>query len=311
MKKAISAQNTRLYLENPNAAPLATGLLESASLSAPAYVVFDDASKLANGVPIYVSGSEWLSLDNQEWIIQDLDIDAKTAALYGSDTSKETGTWGPGATYQVNAFADVCAHAYAINQNPATTIDTTTLCDSEKTFLVGFQDPGTLTFDFYLNPTDPDYLALNDAYKDGQERMFEVIYRNGAVRTLPVIVQSINETGGVDQAVHGAATLKITGEAILTQPSAAATPAYSLSVGITPLSGAAPLHVTMNLTEQNGASGKFEIDWGDGTTKETLTASNTTTHNYQDAGDFTAKVAPYVNGVPSTTTSSGPAVTVS
>jgi hypothetical protein len=309
MKKAISAQNTRLYLENLNAAPIATGLLESASASAPAYVVFDDATKLANGLPVYVSGSGWASLDNQEWVIQELDVNAKTAALYGSDTTKETAAWGTEATYQVNAFADVCAHAYAINQNPATTIDTTTLCDNEKTFLVGFQDPGTLTFDFYLNPTDPDYLALNDAYKDGEERMFEVIYRNGAVRTLPVIVQSINETGGVDQAVHGAATLKITGEAILTQPTAAATPAYALTVGITPLSGPAPLHVTMNLTEQNGASGKFDIDWGDASGIETLTAANTTTHNYQTEGSFTSKVTPHHGTTPGTPVN-GPLVTV-
>jgi Lambda phage tail tube protein, TTP len=311
MKTAISAQNTKLYLEDLTAAPIATGVLESASASTPAYVVFDSAVNLKNGVPVYVAGSGWTSLDNQEWVIQDLDVNAKTAALYGSDCSKETAAWGTEAMYTVNAFADVCAHAYAINQTPATTIDTTTLCDTEKTFLVGFRDPGTLTFDFYLNPTDPDYLALHEAYKDGEQRMFEVVYRNGAVRTLPVIVQSINETGGVDQAVHGAATLKVTGEAILTQPTAAATPAYALTVGVTPLSGPAPLHVTMNLTEQNGAAGKFDIDWGDGTVHETLTASNTTTHNYQTAGSFTAIVAPYVSGAPSSTTSSGPAVTVS
>ena len=309
MKKAISAQNTRLYLENPNAAPIATGALDSASASSPAYVVFDDASKLANGVPIYLTGSGWPSLDNQEWVIQELDVNAKSASLYGSDSSKETAIWSPDAMYQVNAFADVCAHAYAINQNPATTIDTTTLCDNEKTFLVGFQDPGTLTFDFYLNPTDPDYLALNDAYKDGEERMFEVIYRNGAVRTLPVIVQSINETGGVDQAVHGAATLKITGEAILTQPTAVVTPAYALTVGVAPLSGAAPLHVTMNLTEQNGASGKFDIDWGDDSGVETLIGSNTTTHNYTTEGDFTATVTPH-HGSTAGTPVDGPLVTV-
>ncbi|MFL9933615.1 hypothetical protein P0D88_31465 [Paraburkholderia sp. RL18-103-BIB-C] len=185
MKKAISAQNTKMFLENPNAAPIASGTLTSASLSEPCIVVFNDASKVANGEPIYITGSGWPSLDNQEWVVQNLDKTAKAASLANSNTSDETAAWKPDAAWTLNAFADVCAHAYAINQNPATSIDTTTLCDDEKTFLVGFRDPGTLTFDFYIDPTDPNYLALMEAYDDGEARMFEIIYRNGAVRTLP------------------------------------------------------------------------------------------------------------------------------
>ncbi|MBC8638268.1 hypothetical protein IAG25_15710 [Caballeronia sp. EK] len=290
MKKAISAQNTKMYLENPNAAPVATGKVSSASKSQPCYLTFDDASKLKNGAPLYLTGTGWASIDNQEWVLQDLDPDAKTGALYNSDTSKETTDFSTLAMYTVNAFADVCAQSYSINQNPATSIDTTTLCDDEKTSLVGFRDPGTLTFDFFIDPTDPDYLALLDAYDDGEERMFEIIYRNGAVRTLPVIVQSINETGGVDQAVHGAATLKITGTPVLTQPKAEPTAAYGLSVGVTPASGDSPLHVTMNLTEQNGAAAKFAITWGDGSAVETLIATKTTIHVYDTAGTYTSSV---------------------
>src|SRR5580698_673350 len=119
MKKAISAQNTKMFLENPNAAPIATGKLTTASQSAPAYVTFADIAKLANGEPIYITGSGWPSLDNQEWIVQSLDKDASTAALYGSDTTDETADWGAAASFTLNAFADVCAQSYAINQNPA------------------------------------------------------------------------------------------------------------------------------------------------------------------------------------------------
>lgn len=299
MKKAISAQNTKMYLENLNAAPIATGQLASASKSQPCYVTFDDASMLKPGVPIYITGTGWASLDNQEWIIQDLDYDAMSAALYGSNTTKETTAIEAALSmYQVNAFADVCAVSYAINQNPATSIDTTTLCDEEKTSLVGFRDPGTLTFEFFIDPTDPDYLALLDAYDDGEERMFEIIYRNGAVRTLPVIVQSVNETGGVDQAVKGSATLKITGAPVLTQPQPVAAPEdYALTVDVAPLSGAAPLMVTMTLTESNGTAAKFVIDWKDGTASDTVIGATTKTHDYTVAGSYTAEVVPTVNGV--------------
>ncbi|TCK37974.1 tail tube protein [Paraburkholderia sp. BL8N3] len=298
MKKAISAQNTKMYLENLTDAPIATGELTDASKSAPCYVTFDDITKLKAGAPLYISGTGWASLDNQEWVIQDLDQDAMTAALYGSDTSAETTDFGsgPGAMYQVNAFDDVCVRTYAINQNPATSIDTTTLCDEEKTSLVGFRDPGTLTFDFFIDPTDGNYLALQQAYDDGEERMFEIIYRNGAVRTLPVIVQSINETGGVDQAIAGSATLKITGQPILTQPKTVTPPAYAVTATVAPASGAAPLTVTATLSEQNGTASKFVIDWKDGTAVDTVTGATTKTHDYIVAGSYAATVVATVGG---------------
>jgi PKD repeat protein len=299
MKKAISAQNTKMFLENPNAAPIASGKVVLASMSTPCVVKFDDTSKMANGEPVYITASGWPSLDNQEWVVQNFDQQAKAASLANSDTSKETAVWSPEATWTLNAFADVCAQSYQINQNPATSIDTTTLCDTEKTSLVGFRDPGTLTFDFFIDPTDPDYLALNDAYKDGEERMFEIIYRNGAVRTLPVIVQSINETGGVDQAVHGAATLKITGEPILTQPVSQPKPVYLLTASVTPATGAAPLAATLTLTESGARATSFGVTWGDGTALETLPGGTVMKdHTYVTAGDYTGSVAPDLHGVP-------------
>ncbi|WP_250481800.1 phage tail tube protein [Caballeronia sp. NCTM5] len=298
MKKAISAQNTKMYLENPNAAPVATGAVTDASKSAPCYVTFDDASKLKNGAPLYLTGTGWPSLDNQEWVLQNLDPDTGTGALYGSDTTNETADFSSLAMFTVNAFADVCAQSYQINQNPATSIDTTTLCDDEKTSLVGFRDPGTLSFDFFIDPTDPDYLALLEAYDDGEERMFEIIYRNGAVRTLPVIVQSINETGGVDQAVHGTATLKITGQPVLTQPTTTVPPAYGLTVSAAPSTGVAPLPVTLTLTEQNGTASKFVITWGDSTADTTLTGTNAVPpHTYDAAGSYTPSVVATVYGI--------------
>ena len=300
MKKAISAQNTKMYLENPNAAPVATGAVTDASKSAPCFVTFDDVSNLKNGSPLYITGSGWASLDNQEWVLQNVDPDSLTGLLYNSNTTNETADFSSLAMYNVNAFADVCAQSYQINQNPATSIDTTTLCDDEKTSLVGFRDPGTLTFDFFIDPTDPDYLALLDAYDDGEERMFEIIYRNGAVRTLPVIVQSINETGGVDQAVHGSATLKITGQPILTQPTTAPLPAYDLTADVNPANGTAPLNTTLTLTEgnPNARASKFVITWGDGTADDTLTGGALTkVHAFDTAGSYTPLVVATVFGV--------------
>ncbi|BAO89022.1 phage tail tube protein [Caballeronia cordobensis] len=298
MKKAISAQGTKLYLEDLDSAAYATGQIVSASASEPVYVVLDDVSKLKNGEPIHITGSGWASLDNQAFVVQDLDTDAKTCALYGSDAGGETADFGDLAMWSLSTFVDLCARTYSIQQTPATSIDTTTLCDDEKTSLVGFRDPGSFTFDFFTDPTDPNYLALLDAYDDGEERMLEIVYRNKAVRTLPVIVQSVSETGGVDQAVAGSATLKITGAPVLTQPADSNLPAeqYNLSVAVTPASGDAPLHVTMQLTETGGAAAKYAIDWKDGSGSETLVGSRTTTHAYTDEGSYTASVVATVAG---------------
>ncbi|SAK63595.1 gp11 [Caballeronia pedi] len=292
MKKAMSAQGTKMYLEDLTSAPTATGAIVSASASEPVYAVFDDVSKLKNGEPVLITGTGWPSLDNQSFVLQDLDVNGKSAALYGSDATEETAEFGDLSMWSLSTFIDLCARTYSVQQTPATSIDTTTLCDDEKTSLVGFRDPGTFTFDFFIDPTDPAYLALLAAYDDGEVRMLEVVYRNKAVRTLPVIVQSISETGGVDQAVAGSCTMKITGAPVLTQPPDSGQPAeqYNLSVTVTPASGDAPLHVTMQLTETGGAAAKYAIDWKDGSTVENLIGSKTTTHNYETVGSYEAAV---------------------
>ncbi len=297
MKKAISAQNTKMYLEDPNAAPLATGIITNASKSSPCVAVFDSVSDFADGLPIRIIGSGWASLDNQAWVLQNLNRDTKTAELATSNTSLESASLSKQAAYILHAFIDVCAKSYQINQSAAAQIDTTTLCDDEKTYLIGFSDPGTLTFDFFIDPTDPDYQVLVDAQKAGDVREFEIVYRNKAVRTLPVIVQSINESGGVDAAISGSATLKVSGPAILTLPAALETPSYLLVPTIMPNGGTAPLPVTMTMNENGGSASSYKVNWGDGSVAEAVNTKSAS-HTYAIAGSFKPIVTPTVNGMP-------------
>ena len=295
MRKAISAQKTKMYLENPDAPAAASGLIRSVSKSQPAVAIFDDVSKLRSGAAVYIIGTGFAAIDGQSWVLQNIDTQTKSAELANSNTSAETGDFNSNAAWVLRAYIDVCAVSYQVNQNTAAEIDTTTLCDDAKTSLVGFSDPGTLTFDFFIDPTDPDYQALRDAQQDGLVRMFEIVYRNKAVRTLPVIVQAINESGGVDQAVQGSATLKITGPDILTMPPGEQTPNYVLIPVITPSQGTAPLDVTMTLNEAGGQATKFVIDWKDGTLPQT-TSNHQATHTYNDAGQYQPTVVATVAG---------------
>lgn len=299
MKKAISSQNTRMYLEDPDSPAVATGSITNASKSNPCVVILDDVSALSNGEPILVVGTGWNSLDNEEWVLQNIDPETKSATLANADTSRETADFNAdgSAMWVLHAFADVCAVSYQLNQNAAADIDTTTMCDDEKTSLVGFTDPGTLTFDFFIDPTDPDYLVLVQAQKEGDVRMFIIVYRNGAVRTVPVIVQQVNESGGVDQAVQGSCTMKVAGAPVLTMPQEDVTADYVLIGIASPISGTAPLDVTLLLNESGGTATEYEIDWGDGSDPETVTDTSAD-HTYEEAGSYTPSVTATVGGMP-------------
>ncbi|WP_368707097.1 hypothetical protein [Paraburkholderia sp. EG286A] len=295
MKKAISAQKTKFMLENPNAPAAATGFITSLSKSAPATAIFSDVSALREGAPVYIIGTGFASIDNRSWVVQGIDINSRAATLANSDTSREPGDFNPTAAFIMRAFTDLCVVSYQINQTAAAEINVTTLCDDEQSFLAGFSDPGTLTFDFFINATDPAYQALREAQKDGMERMLEIIYRNKAVRTVPVIVQSINESGGVDQAIQGSATLKITGPDVLTMPPGDQTLDYVLIPVVVPTSGNVPLDVTLTLNEAGGQASQFKIDWKDGSAVQT-TNNHQATHAYTSAGQFRPSVVAVIAG---------------
>ncbi|WP_322092816.1 Ig-like domain-containing protein [Paraburkholderia bannensis] len=296
MKKAISAQKTRMYLEDLTAPAAATGLLVSLSKSKPAVAVFDDVAALRSGAAVYFIGTGFASIDGQSWVLQNIDINTKSVELANSDTSNETGDFSAaGAAWILRAYADMCVVSYQINENTAAEIDTTTLCDDEKTSLAGFSDPGTLTFEFFIDPTDPDYHALLEADKDKETRWFEIVYRNKAVRTLPVIVQSISESGGVDQAVQGSATLKVAGAPVLTQPPGEVTPNYTLIATASPSIGDVPLEVLLTLNEAGGTATKFVVDWKDGSAT-TETTSKQITHTYEEAGQYQPTIIATIEG---------------
>jgi PKD repeat protein len=309
VKKAISAAQTRMYLEDLDAPADATGLIKGASKSAPCVVQLDDVSKLRNGASIFLIGTGWTSIDLKSWVAQNIDYTAKTATLANSDTSGETDPLGANAAWLLHAYIDVCAKSYQINENAAASIDTTTLCDDAKTSLVGFSDPGTMTFDFFIDPTDPDYQSLRAAQRDGRTRMFEIVYRNKAVRTLPVIVQNINESGGVDQAVQGAGTMKVTGPDVLTMPPGQETANYVLIPTLAPASGDAPLDVTLTLNEAGGQATGYAINWKDGTPVEQVT-TKVVTHTYTIAGSYVPSIIATVAGSATAPFKSQNAVTI-
>ncbi|MEX3903374.1 phage tail tube protein [Paraburkholderia sp. BR14312] len=284
-----------MYLENLDAPAAATGLITSVSKSEPAAIIVNDVAGLRNGAAIYVIGTGFASIDGRSWVVRNIDVNTRSAVLANTDTARETGEVSTTGAWVLRSYSDLCVVSYARNENVAAEIDVTTICSEEKEYLVGFSDPGTVTFEFFIDPTDPDYLALRAARADARERMLEIHYRNGAVRTMPVIVQSINETGGVDQAVQGSATLKITGADVLTMPAAEQLPNYVLIPIAFPSIGNVPLEVSLTLNEIGGNASSFEIDWKDGSNPQVVT-SHQAVHTYANAGQFQPGVVATIAG---------------
>jgi 5'-nucleotidase len=86
-----------------------------------------------------------------------------------------------------------------------------------------------------------------------------------------------------------------------------AAPPYSVIPTVAPLAGVAPLDVALTLAESNGAATSFDVDWGDGTAIETLTAAGGP-HTYAAAGSFTVSVTPTVGGIVQAAVTVGPVV---
>ena len=70
---------------------------------------------------------------------------------------------------------------------------------------------------------------------------------------------------------------------------------YSVTVAVTPLTGAHPLAVTATATETGDTATSYSWNWGDGNT--TTTTIPTANHSYAAAGTFTVHLTPTVNGV--------------
>ncbi|BAG41566.1 hypothetical protein [Ralstonia phage phiRSL1] len=93
---------------------------------------------------------------------------------------------------------------------------------------------------------------------------------------------------------------------------AAASGAYSATLGVTPLTATHAVAITnfaWNLVETNGPGTSYVWDFGDGTgTTTTSTATGPANHTYATAGSYTPKVTVTVGGVPHLISAAAPVV---
>lgn len=111
--------------------------------------------------------------------------------------------------------------SYSGFDGSAAEIDITNLSSTSKEFLSGLTDPGTFSFEFHPNflTATAGQEALRAAALSGAITAFELDLSDGVTITFNATVQNaLSTSGGVDAALSGSASLRVTGEPQINQP---------------------------------------------------------------------------------------------
>jgi hypothetical protein len=133
--------------------------------------------------------------------------------VIGIDTSSGTLTASTGTATPLN-WVEVGEVTDINREDPgAAEIDTTHLRSTSKEYLMGLQDPGTLTMTVNFLFDDTGQNLLHTAKADRVARDFRVTYPSTDVMTFSGLVQTFNGPGAsVDDKLVGNVTLRVTGD---------------------------------------------------------------------------------------------------
>lgn len=214
----ITSKGAKVYFDTGGAdTPIAITAITAA---APAVITVDgaDIGSFVVGGVVGIDGTGFASVDGKSFFIDA--VGATTVTLRGSDTSGEAGTIGEDAEATVHSQQEICFSSLTTSSPPATDIDVTTICDDQKKTLSGLPQPGTVQFEGFYDSVDAGYLAMVELFESGEETLVAIRFSDGSEIDLPVIVDSMSESIGVDQAVTYSATGKITGKRTYVPPAA-------------------------------------------------------------------------------------------
>lgn len=175
-------------------------------------VVTDVAHGLANGDIVLFAGITGMVEINGKYGCVLVQTTSKYAT-YGIDsTSFTTFTTGgtPTATQAQVALGNWKSFSGFNGQR--SDIDVTNLASTDMEFLGGLQDNGTFDFGFHIDDTDAGQMAfLANRAAPGLTSRFVLTFPNSKTRTFRGYVKSMPEQGGVNAAVEGNGSIKISG----------------------------------------------------------------------------------------------------
>lgn len=168
MAKFIS-NDLKIYISQSGGATL--DLVPTAiTKAAPAEVTVASTTGLAEGDPVYVSGTEYGEIDGKMFVASN--ITGTTFELLGSDTTNSAAA-ALGTTPVVNAYVagimdKICLREFNVAEGSTSEIDAGTFC--EEASLPGPTTPGSITVIGYVDITSAAYTALKAAADDSLER---------------------------------------------------------------------------------------------------------------------------------------------
>jgi len=210
--KAINAQGSRIAIDNGTGVPIDDITAVTKASEAVASSVLADPA--IGDVVRFISVASMPEIDGQAGAVT-----AVSAGVSFTVDIDSTGyaTAGAAGTATQLVFVEGCEiKTFSGFDGQAAEVDITTLCSEAREYLIGLQDFGNLSFDVNYVPNDPFQMECMDAKGKGARRTFTLTLPPGQdgkqfVWIFDAFVRQFTIAGGVDQAVTGSVSLRITG----------------------------------------------------------------------------------------------------
>lgn len=215
--KAINAQGSRIAIDDGTGVDIAD--ITAVTKAAQAVVSSASAAVAEGDVVRFINVADMPEING---------ISARvTAAGAGTftvdlDSSGFASAGGAGTARQL-VYVEGCEiKTFNGFDGQAAEVDITTLCSEAREYLIGLQDFGAFSFDVNLVPNDPFQVECMEAKAAREKRSFTLTLPEGQDGTqfeyiFDAFVRQFSIAGGVDQAVTGSVSLRVTGEPLLVE----------------------------------------------------------------------------------------------
>ena len=213
--KAINAQGSRIAIDDGTGTPV-TGITAVTNAD-PVVVSCTGSPPVVGSIVRFGEVTGMPEISGLAGYVTDSSTGTFTVDIDGS-TFAAAGTAG---TATLLTFVEGCEiKTFNGFDGQAAEVDITTLCSEAREYLIGLQDFGNFGFDVNLVPNDPFQMELMEAKSAREKRTFTLTLPPGEdgkqfEYVFNAFVRQFSISGGVDQAISGSVSLRITGEPTL------------------------------------------------------------------------------------------------
>lgn len=164
-------------------------------------VVTATSHGLTDGTIVYISGVVGMTEVNDRFFIVD-DAATNTFELLGIDGSAYT-AYGSGGTAVAHTMSKACeVKSINIQGGQTDQIETTSICDTVKTFAAGLSDTGTIAINANMLPQGAVQIKMRSYSEAGTTVPIKIVFPNSATNgavMIPGYIQQFSFQGAVGQ----------------------------------------------------------------------------------------------------------------